>query len=87
MSSEAVLYANARNVKKVNFIVADIETYWPKHGYDLILFEETLYYVKAFVRREVFKRYVEALNQDGGCHCHSCRSVQILENAKHVAQR
>ncbi len=64
ISSEAISKAQKRKTEKINFEVGDIQDYKCKEEYDLIVFEESLYYVP-FFRRRLLRRYARCLRPGG----------------------
>lgn len=63
-SSEAIAIARKRVSEKNNFDVGDIQSYECEDDFDLIVFEESLYYVP-FFRYRLLKRYCRRLRPDG----------------------
>jgi SAM-dependent methyltransferase len=63
-SSEAIAMARKRVSEKINFDVGDIQSYECEDDFDLIIFEESLYYVP-FFRYRLLKRYGRRLSPDG----------------------
>ena len=55
-SSEAIDRARKRASKKIGFEVGDIQNYRCDESFDVIVFEDSLYYVP-FFRRRLLKRY------------------------------
>jgi SAM-dependent methyltransferase len=55
----------AEKINKNEFIVADISKFTPKKKYKVILFRESLYYIKRFNIRRVLDRYIPYLNDKG----------------------
>lgn len=70
--------------EKTKFIQVDAETYKPTELYDVIVFNETLYYFHDPLK--VFQRYVESLNRSGllivSTYSKSVRAVAILRKLK-----
>lgn len=63
-SQEAIALAQKRKNVKVNFEVSDIQSYKCRGKFDLIVFEESLYYIP-FFRRRLLMRYAELLCPEG----------------------
>jgi trans-aconitate methyltransferase len=63
-SPEAIARAQKRKNEKIDFEIGDIQNYKCRDKFDLIVFEESLYYVP-FFRRQLLKRYAQQL-QPGG---------------------
>jgi len=63
-SSEAIDRARKRASKKIGFEVGDIQNYRCDESFDVIVFEDSLYYVP-FFRRRLLKRYARRLRPDG----------------------
>ncbi len=65
LSPSAVAYAKARGLAKAEFYCGDVETFQPAGNYDVILFQEALYYLSAAVRRSTLRRYAATLKPKG----------------------
>jgi SAM-dependent methyltransferase len=63
LSLEALLQAKARGSRKATFTHADFERWQPSSSYDVIIFNESLYYAKKPV--DCLLRYVPALRPGG----------------------
>lgn len=63
-SSQAIALARKRASEKVNFELGDIQNYKCEDDFDLIVFEESLYYVP-FFRYRLLKRYARQLRPGG----------------------
>ena len=63
-STEAITLAHKRKSKNICFEVGDIQSYECKDDLDLIVFEESLYYVP-FFRYRLLKRYAKRLRPEG----------------------
>jgi len=63
-SQEAIALAQKRKNVKVNFEVSDIQSYKCRGKFDLIMFEESLYYVP-FFRRRLLMRFAQSLCPEG----------------------
>ena len=64
VSPAAIGIAQKRKTSKINFEVGDLQHYKCEEKYDLIVFEESLYYVP-FFRRRLLRRYAQYLNPGG----------------------
>jgi len=64
-SREAISKALRTKNAKMDFVVGDIQSYKCKRKYDLIIFEESLYYVNPFFRRRVLKKNAQHLKDNG----------------------
>jgi SAM-dependent methyltransferase len=64
ISPAAINMAQKRKSQKIDFEVGDIESYQCKDTFDLIVFEESLYYVP-FFRRRLLRRYARYLRPGG----------------------
>lgn len=64
VSPTAMGLAKKRKSGKVNFEIGDLQHYKCKEKYDLIVFEESLYYVP-FFRRRLLRRYARCLRPGG----------------------
>jgi 2-polyprenyl-3-methyl-5-hydroxy-6-metoxy-1,4-benzoquinol methylase len=62
-SQEAIARAQTRRDARTEFRCADAETYSPQDRFDVIIFNEVLYYLKDPV--DVVRRVARALNPDG----------------------
>src|SRR3954471_23274452 len=65
VSASAIEYARQRCHPNMVFEVNDMENFESTGKFDLILFEESLYYVNAFRRRTVLQRYTKMLSPNG----------------------
>jgi trans-aconitate methyltransferase len=63
-SSEAIAKARKRANERICFDIGDIQRYECEDDFDLIVFEESLYYVP-FFRYRLLKRYCRRLRPDG----------------------
>jgi len=63
-SSEAIAKARKRVSEKIHFDMGDIQSYECEDDFDLIVFEESLYYVP-FFRYRLLKRYAARLRPGG----------------------
>jgi SAM-dependent methyltransferase len=63
-SSEAIALAQKRKSEKVHFETGDIQNYKCSDNFDLIVFDESLYYVP-FFRYQILKRYARWLRPGG----------------------
>jgi SAM-dependent methyltransferase len=63
-SSQAIAMARKRASEKVNFELGDIQSYKCEDDFDLIVFEESLYYAP-FFRYQLLKRYARRLRPEG----------------------
>jgi SAM-dependent methyltransferase len=63
-SSEAIALARKRAGEKVHFDIGDIQSYECEDSFDLIVFEESLYYVP-FFRHRLLKYYAKRLRLKG----------------------
>ncbi|MCX5636185.1 MAG: class I SAM-dependent methyltransferase [Planctomycetota bacterium] len=63
-SREAIALAQKRQSNKINFEISDIQSCKCKERFDLIVFEESLYYVP-FFRRRLLQRFAESLRPEG----------------------
>ncbi len=63
-SSEAITLAQNRESEKIRFEIGDIKSYECEDRFDLIVFEESLYYVP-FFRYRLLKRYARRLLPEG----------------------
>lgn len=63
-SQEAISLAQKRKDVKINFEVSDIQSYQCKAKFDVIIFEESLYYVPFFHRR-LLNRFAQSLYPGG----------------------
>lgn len=64
ISSEAIALARKRKSEKVHFEISDIQSYSCTDDFDLIIFEESLYYVP-FFRRRLLRCYAQRLRPGG----------------------
>lgn len=64
VSAEAIARARKTESNKICFMISDIESYECKGTFDLIVFEESLYYVP-FFRRRLLRRYGKWLRPQG----------------------
>jgi SAM-dependent methyltransferase len=64
VSSEAIALARKRASEKIHFERESIQSYECKDSFDLIVFEESLYYV-LFFRYRLLKRYAKWLHPGG----------------------
>lgn len=64
VSSEAIKRARKYECKKIEFKNSDMQSYWCNDTFDLILFEESLYYVP-FFRKRLLRRCVRWLRSQG----------------------
>lgn len=64
VSPLAISMAQKRKSPKINFEIGDLRHYKCKEKYDLIVFEESLYYVP-FFRRRLLRRYARRLRPGG----------------------
>jgi SAM-dependent methyltransferase len=64
VSSEAIALARKRASEKIHFERGSIQSYECKDSFDLIVFEESLYYVP-FFRYRLLKRYATRLRPGG----------------------
>lgn len=63
LSEVAIAYAKQYETGKVQFVAADMQHFTPDRKYDVIAFNESLYYAKDPVA--VFARYIPYLNRGG----------------------
>lgn len=63
-SEAAIGIAQKRSTRKINFEIGDLQHYKCKGKYDLIVFEESLYYVP-FFRQRLLRRYARYLRPGG----------------------
>jgi 2-polyprenyl-6-hydroxyphenyl methylase/3-demethylubiquinone-9 3-methyltransferase len=63
ISETAIRKASSRSSGKAAFVCADAETYQPGESFDVIVFNETLYYFEAPL--ECCRRYESFLRKDG----------------------
>ena len=63
-STEAIARAEARKTEKIHFEVGNIQSYSCSDSFDLIVFEESLYYV-CFSRYQLLLRYARKLRPGG----------------------
>jgi trans-aconitate methyltransferase len=63
-SSEAIALAQKRAGEKIGFEIGDIQSYECEDNFDLIVFEESLYYVP-FFRYQLLNRYAKWLRPGG----------------------
>jgi trans-aconitate methyltransferase len=63
-SAAAISIAQKRKTQKINFEIGDIQNYKCSDDFDLIVFEESLYYVP-FFRYQLLKRYAQRLRPSG----------------------
>jgi SAM-dependent methyltransferase len=64
VSSEAIALARKRASEKIHFEIGDIQSYECKDSFDLIVFEESLYYIP-FFRQRLLRRYARCLRPGG----------------------
>jgi len=60
VSPTGITMAQKRKSEKINFEIGDLQHYKCKEKYDLIVFEESLYYVP-FFRQRLLRRYAQYL--------------------------
>lgn len=65
MSPEAISRANRHSNGKVHFEVGDVLEYQCQRNFDVILFPESLYYIKATEQEGLLKRLSRHLNPEG----------------------
>lgn len=65
ISLSAIAKARRLHYPKTQFDVSDIQTFQCAASFDLILFEESLYYVNVLWRRRVLRRYTKMLKPNG----------------------
>lgn len=63
ISKNAIEKASVSEDENTCFICEDITTYIPENNFDMIVFNESLYYIKQ--PKELLKRYRNYLNKDG----------------------
>jgi len=63
-STEAIALAQKRKGENIYFEIGDIQSYECKDDFDLIVFEESLYYVPIF-RRRLLRRFAQHLRHGG----------------------
>jgi 2-polyprenyl-3-methyl-5-hydroxy-6-metoxy-1,4-benzoquinol methylase len=63
LSEVAIAYASKYNTERVQFVSADMQSFQPVGTYDVVTFNESLYYAKD--PAEVFARYIPYLNRGG----------------------
>lgn len=63
IAAEAVRQARSRASPRAEFVIADFERYAPASRYDVIVFNESLYYAPEPVA--LLERYAQALTPDG----------------------
>lgn len=63
-SSEAIALAEKRHTHKVEFEIGDVQSYEFQDDFDLVVFEESLYYVP-FFRHRLLNRYARRLRPGG----------------------
>jgi SAM-dependent methyltransferase len=64
VSPAAITMAQKRKSQKINFEIGDLQRYKCREKYDVIVFEESLYYVPFFVGR-LLRRYAQCLRPGG----------------------
>jgi len=64
VSAAAISIAQKRKGEKIDFEVGDLQHYECREKYDLIVFEESLYYIP-FFRRRLLRRYAQYLRPGG----------------------
>jgi SAM-dependent methyltransferase len=65
ISPEAISMARRQADEKVHFEVGNIREYHCARKFDVILFAESLYYIKAIERESILKRYCRQLTPNG----------------------
>jgi SAM-dependent methyltransferase len=65
VSEEGLKQARERQIPRATFVQGDIEAFSTEETFDLIVFEETLYYVNPLKRRRVLRRYAQMLRPQG----------------------
>lgn len=71
LSEEAIRKANARALQNAQFEVGNFEDWMPKQNYDVIVFNETLYYAKDPLA--LVERYAGCLKEGGMIIVSMCR--------------
>jgi trans-aconitate methyltransferase len=64
-SSESIKQAVAKNLKDVEFKVADLHYFKPEKTYDVIVFNEAFYYVHDSEKANVLQIMMDALKENG----------------------
>jgi len=64
ISEEALALAKKREDERITFRHGDIEVFESEEKFDLIIFEETLYYLP-FSHKKILERYTRMLKSDG----------------------
>lgn len=64
-SSESIKQANAKQLHKAEFKVADLHYFKPERKYDVIVFNEAFYYVHASEKARVLQLMMDALTENG----------------------
>jgi len=59
----AIERTKTKNFVNAEFIIADVESFCPTRKYDIIVFAESLYYMKNQIL--ILKRYKEYLKENG----------------------
>ena len=84
ISRVALERASSLKDERTRFLHAEAETYEPTESYDVIIFNESLYYLKEPL--ETFRRYTKALSEDGvaivSLYTNSKRASSILSLLK-----
>lgn len=86
ISQVALAKLTQKQDENTSFVKADVETYEPTEDFDVIIFNETLYYFHEPLK--VFKRYTRALKEDGiiivETYVASQRAISILQKLKTI---
>lgn len=65
VSREALARANQKSLVHSQFIEGDVEGFNPEGEFDLIVFQESLYYVNPMSRLQVLQKYSTSLSPEG----------------------